>query len=96
METSNNGECDAPSHESTPSPTPTEVHHDNKEHRLSFKAAEDLEKGAPDASKGEHLKGQLGEPNQDGTIIIGWEDGDDENPKNFTFRRRWYITWIVR
>ncbi|PWN92988.1 polyamine transporter 1 [Acaromyces ingoldii] len=95
MEKTNHGEMAAHSHESTPSPTPTEVHHDNHEHGLSFKPAEDIEKGVPDGSKGEPLKGQLGEPDKSGTIIIGWEKDDDENPKNFSFKRRWYITWIV-
>lgn len=96
MEKTNIGEMAARSHESTPSRTPTEVRHDNQEHTLSSKPTEDIEKGAPDGSKGQPLKGQLGEPDKDGIIIIGWEKDDEENPKNFSFKKRWYITWIVR
>jgi multidrug resistance protein len=33
---------------------------------------------------------------KDGFTRIGWDDQDDPcNPKNFTFRRRWFITSIV-
>lgn len=37
------------------------------------------------------------EKDQDGYTRIGWDGADDpQNPKNLSFRRRWFITSIVR
>lgn len=61
---------------------------DSKTGPHSNEAITDIEKGTTEI--------QIA-ADEDGLIRIGWDGPEDpNNPKNFPFKRRWFITTVVR